>query len=66
MSKRAPVRIRPKPLHTESTPTRETANAYGAFTDSARSFAKLITELPTAAKKEIHIKASQKESLDSI
>lgn len=31
-SKRAPVRIRPKPLHMESTPTRETANDSGAFT----------------------------------
>ena len=65
-SKRAPVRIRPTPLHTESTPTSETANASGAFTESARSFAKLITELPTAAKKEIQIKASQKEGRDNI
>ena len=66
VSKSAPVRIRPKPLHTESTPTRETANDSGAFTDSARSLAKLITELPTAAKKEMHIKASQKEGRASI
>ena len=65
-SKRAPVRIRPKPLHTESTPTSETANASGAFTDSARSLAKLITELPTAARNEIQIKASQKEGRESI
>ena len=65
-SKRAPVRIRPNPLQTESTPTRDTASDSGAFTDSARSLAKLITELPTAARKEIHIKASQKEGRDSI
>lgn len=66
LSKRAPVRIRPKPLHTESTPTRDTANDSGAFTDSARSLAKLMTELPTAARKEIHIKANQKDGRDSI
>ena len=65
-SKSAPVRIRPNPLHTESTPTRETANASGACTDSAKSFAKLITELPTAARKEIHIKANQKDGRTSI
>ena len=66
MSKRAPVMIRPMPLHTESTPTRDTANDSGALTDKARSFAKLITELPTAAKNEMHIKASQKEGRDNI
>ena len=58
--------IRPKPLHTERTPTRETANDSGAFTDSARSLAKLITELPTAARNDIHIKASQKEGRANI
>ena len=66
LSKRAPVRIRPKPLQIESTPTRDTANDSGAFTDNARSLAKLITELPTAARKEIHIKASQKDGRASI
>ena len=65
-SKRAPVRMRPNPLHTESTPTRETAKVSGAFTDNARSLAKLITELPTAARKEIQINASQKEGRDNI
>ena len=61
LSKSEPVRMRPKPLHTDSTPTRETANDSGAFTDSAKSLAKLITELPTAAKKEMQRKAIQKE-----
>ena len=61
VSKSVPVRIRPRPLHTDNTPTRETAKASGAFTDKARSFAKLITELPTAARQEMHIKAIQKE-----
>ena len=66
VSNKAPVRIRPKPLHIDSTPTRETANASGAFVDSARSLAKLITELPTAARNEMHRKANQKEYRESI
>lgn len=65
-SKRAPVRIRPNPLHTDNTPTRDTARASEALTDSAKSLAKLITELPTAAKKEIQINAIQKEGRQSI
>ena len=66
VSKRAPVRIRPKPLHMDNTPTRDTAKASGAYTDRARSLAKLITELPTAARQEIQIKAIQKEGRQSI
>ena len=66
LSKSVPVRIRPKPLHTDNTPTRDTANASEAFTDKARSLAKLITELPTAARKEMHMKAIQKEGRQSI
>ena len=66
LSKSAPVRIRPKPLQTESTPTRETASDSGAFTERARSLAKLMTELPTAARKEMQIKAIQKEGRRSI
>ena len=60
-SKTAPVRMRPTPLQTERTPTKETASDSGADTESARSLAKLITVLPTAAKKESVIKAIQKE-----
>ena len=66
VSKSAPVRMRPRPLHTDKTPTRETASVSDAFTDRARSLAKLITELPTAARKEIHINAIQKEGRQSI
>ena len=66
VSNRVPVRIRPKPLHMDRTPTRETANASGAFIDSARSLAKLITELPTAARNDMHKKANQKEYRESI
>mgnify|MGYP002508518557 CR=1 FL=1 len=44
-SKRVPVRILPRPSQTDSTPTRETANASGAFTERAKSLAKLMTEL---------------------
>ena len=66
MSKTAPVRIRPKPLHTERTPTRVTARDSGAFTERARSLAKLITELPTAARKEMQINAIQKDGRESI
>ena len=66
ISKTAPVRMRPRPLHTESIPTRETARVSGAFTDRARSFAKLITELPTAARKDIQMNAIQKDGLQSI
>ena len=65
-SKTAPVRMRPRPLHTESMPTRDTAKASGALTDRARSFAKLMTELPTAAKKEIHRNAIQNDGRQSI
>ena len=65
-SKMAPVRIRPRPLQTDKTPTRETARDSGAFTERAKSLAKLMTELPTAARKEIQIKAIQNESLASI
>ena len=65
-SKSEPVRIRPKPLHTDNTPTRETASDSDVFTDNAKSLAKLITELPTAAKKEMQIKAIQKEGRQSI
>ena len=65
-SNTAPVIILPTPLHTERTPTNETANASGAFTDNAISFAKLITELPTAANKDIQIKAIQNEGRHSI
>ena len=61
LSKSVPVRMRPRPLHTDNTPTRDTANDSEAFTDRARSLAKLITELPTAAKHDMHIKAIQKE-----
>jgi hypothetical protein len=50
-------------LHTESTPTKDTASASVALTDSARSFAKLITELPTAARKEMQIK---QDKLDTV
>ena len=60
-SKTAPVSMRPMPLQTERTPTKETARDSGADTESARSLAKLITVLPTAAKKEMVIKAIQKE-----
>lgn len=66
VSKTAPVRIRPKPLHTERIPTRVTARDSGAFTESAKSLAKLITELPTAAKKEIQINAIQNDGRRSI
>ena len=65
-SKTAPVIMRPIPLHTDSTPTKETANVSEALTDNARSFAKLITELPTAAKKEMHRNAIQNDGLFSI
>ena len=65
-SNTAPVIIRPNPLHTESTPTRETARDSGASTDRARSLAKLITELPTAARKLMHTKAIQNDGLHSI
>ena len=60
-SKTAPVKIRPKPLQTESTPTRDTASASGASTERAKSLAKLITELPTAARNDIQINAIQNE-----
>ena len=65
-SKSAPVRIRPRPLQIDKIPTRDTARASDAFTDNAKSLAKLITELPTAAKKEMHTKAIQKEGRQSI
>ena len=65
-SKSAPVKIRPIPLHTDRTPTKETARDSGASTDRAKSLAKLMTELPTAARKEIHTKAIQKEGRQSI
>ena len=65
-SNRIPVRMRPTPLHIERIPTRETANASGASTDRARSLAKLITELPTAARKDMHINAIQKDGRESI
>ena len=65
-SKTAPVRIRPMPLQTERTPTRETAKASGALTDRERSFAKLMTELPTAAKNEIQRNANQNDGWVSI
>ena len=66
LSKTIPVSILPRPLHMERTPTKETARLSGAFTESARSFAKLITELPTAARKDMQIKASQNEREQSI
>ena len=65
-SNTAPVRIRPIPLQTESTPTSDTASDSAASTESARSFAKLITELPTAARKEMQINAIQNDGLASI
>ena len=65
-SKSAPVRMRPMPLHTDRTPTKETAKDSGASTDKARSFAKLMTELPTAARKEMQTKAIQKDGRQSI
>ena len=65
-SKSAPVRMRPMPLHTDSKPTRETASDSGALTERARSLAKLMTELPTAARKEMLTKAIQKEGRQSI
>lgn len=49
-SKSAPVKTRPKPLQTASTPTMVVARAVVAPTESAKSRAKLITELPTAAR----------------
>ena len=42
-SNTAPVIIRPRPLQTESIPTRETARVSGAFTESARSLWKAAT-----------------------
>ena len=65
-SNNAPVIILPIPLQTESTPTKETAKVSGAFTESAISFAKLITELPTAARKDMHRNAIQKDGRQSI
>jgi hypothetical protein len=65
-SNTAPVIILPRPLHTESTPTRDTAKDSGALTDKARSLAKLITELPTAARNEMQINAIQNEGRHSI
>ena len=49
-SKSAPVIILPSPLQTASTPTSVVASAASAPTESARSRAKLMTELPTAVK----------------
>ena len=66
MSNKVPVRILPRPLHTDNTPTRETANDSEAFTDKAKSLAKLITELPTAAKNEMQMNAIQNEGRLSI
>jgi len=65
-SNTAPVMIRPSPLHTERAPTSDTARASGAETDMARSLAKLITELPTAARKEMQMKAIQNDGRRSI
>ena len=65
-SNTAPVIMRPIPLLTDSTPTRDTASDSDAFTEIARSFAKLITELPTAARKEMQTNAIQNDGLLSI
>ena len=65
-SKIIPIRIRPKPLQIDKTPTKVTARDSAAFTDKARSFAKLITELPTAARKDRQVNAIQKEARRSI
>ena len=69
-SNTAPQIILPRPLQTDKTPTKDTARDSGAFTERARSFAKLITELPTAARKEMQIKAieelSQIEDLNEL
>lgn len=52
-SKSAPVRILPSPLQADRTPTSVVASAALAPVESARSFAKLITELPTATRQVI-------------
>ena len=62
----APVRILPRPLQTASTPTRVVARVGAAPTESTRSRAKLITELPTAVMNTINTKALQKVKLESI
>ena len=63
LSKRIPVRIRPMPLKTESTPTSVVAREGAASTDSIRSLAKLITQLPTAVINAIQMKALIKVKL---
>ena len=66
VSKRAPVRMRPRPLHTASTPTRVVDRAALAPTERERSFEKEITVLPMAARKMMHRKARQKVKRRSI
>ena len=66
LSKRAPVIILPSPLQTASTPTKVVAKVALAPTESDKSRAKLITELPTAVAKASKANALQKEKRFSI
>ena len=59
-SKSAPVMMRPSPLQTARTPTSVVARAASAPTESARSLAKLMTELPAAVKQTSAKNARQK------
>ena len=63
LSNSAPMAMRPRPLHMESTPTSVVASAASAPTESARSRAKDITVFPTAERHTMQKKASQKEGL---
>ncbi|MCQ2511842.1 MAG: hypothetical protein MJ092_00395 [Lachnospiraceae bacterium] len=58
--------IRPKPLHTENNPTKNVAAAAPIPTDTARSFAKLITLFPAEARNIMDTKAIQKAGLFTI
>ena len=62
----APVIILPKPLQTANTPTSVVAKATPAPTETAKSRAKLITELPTAVAKAIKANPRQNEKRDNI
>ena len=59
-SNNAPVNILPRPLQIERTPTNVVASESAAPTPRTRSFAKLITELPTAVRQIRQTNARQK------
>ena len=59
-SNNIPDKILERPLHTAKIPTRLVAKSAPAPTDTAKSRAKLITELPTAVMKVNSIKPRQK------